>query len=671
MRSQEIVRWPIIDLLQAAVVCLLVLWGSSSTSAAQTTGPILEPPALAPVAGPLPQSLQTEREGDSNVPLAAGQERAFRIKLTGQKLPDCFGTPARPIDAVVLLDTSPSAGRPAPGSNLNRSQQILRSLWAQMNQQVYSSVHSSAHNSRLAIVTVDAGVTTADEVNVRLPFTDTTTAIEAAIEGLSNGADSGFDKGIKQAAELLTRQGRSDATPVLILLLHDNFFARQDAVKTQAADAGRRAQVFVIGNWLNIREEERLIEADARTLAGGKADHVFLNPTAADLRRLFVIASGSDENITSRDLQIIEEIVPADQYDLVGLESGGRLDGNRLIWVVEVLRADRPIQLSYRLRARPTGAQALSAVTTVSWLDCNGFPQTRKLTAAVPVSLPPSPTQSPPAVSPQEEKPAVTISPAGTPAAGLPVPRAPTIPQSQCVLTIGGTRLPCWILLLLLIPLLALLLLLLWFIRGRSGQTIKPVPPVIKKGLPPSEGKQIGRKHTDSGEDHLPGPAPDDVALIAQLREASNLTGRIPTGSHGFARSHVVIKVFETPADLKPAVDWNLIRMGPSFIWERAAGEVAVKTDRLLEILQEQVTQKGPLIAVWTQEPVDNATLEVRTTSNEPTKEIRVQARSVYYLPKAGQAAPEKAYRVQLRFMNKPGYKVTVLPAMEVERSQE
>ncbi len=665
MKSQDMMRWPIQHLGRAAIVCLLALLVSVPLAVAQTKGPIFEPPALASAAGPMPQSLRAERQADSSAPLAAGQERAFGITLTGQKLPDCFGAPARPIDAVVLLDTSPSAGRPAPGSNLDRSQQILRSLWIQMNQPVYSGINGPARNSRLGLVTVDTGITTADEVNVRLPLTDTTTVIETAIEGLSNGADSGFDKGIKQATELLARQGRPDAVPVLILLLHDNFFARQDAVKAQTIDASKWAQVFVVGNWLNIREEERLQEADARALAGGQDAHVFLNPTAADLRRLFVIASGSDEDIISRELRVIEEITPFDQYDLVGLQGGGRLDGNRLVWNAQILHAGQSLEFGYRLRPLPSVMQALTAATTISWLDCNGFPQTRRLTTSVPMSVSPSsiPTQSSAMVPRQENKPTMTMTLTNTSTTGRSSDE--TTSQRQCVLTIGGVRLPCWVL-LLLIPLLALLLLLFWPLRRRPKQTSKPGPPIP----PPPEVKQIGRKHSESGEDNLPGQASDDAALVAQLREASELNGRIPAGGYGFARSHVAVKVFETTADLNPAADWNLMGMGPSFVWQRADGEVIVKTSRLVEILQEQIGRKGPLVAVWTQEPVDNATLEVRTTSSESAKEIRIQARSVYYLPKAGQAAPEKAYQLQLRFLNKPGYKVTVLPAMEIERSQ-
>jgi hypothetical protein len=114
--------------------------------------------------------------------------------------------------------------------------------------------------------------------------------------------------------------------------------------------------------------------------------------------------------------------------------------------------------------------------------------------------------------------------------------------------------------------------------------------------------------------------------------------------------------------------------MGPVFIWQTEEDgqplEREVPTALLQHVIEERVAPGTPLAAAWTLQPADNAVIEMRTRDNANTKQIDIQARSTYVVPKQGQAAPQKAYWLLLRFLNNPDQKgLTPLPAIETERN--
>ena len=654
--------------LCAGLAVVTLLGGVQPEVLAQASRPTPAPPALTPEAVSIPQSIDIEKHIDPAGQLQAGQDAMVTVRISGQASGDCFGVPAQPVDAVVLLDTSPSAGRPAPGSNLERAQHILRALWAQMDQLIYQTVDGEPAYSRLGIVTVDTGVTSPDEVNVRLPFTNSVTTIEAAIAGLENGADSGFDKGIKRAAQLLADQGRPDATHVLVVLLHDNYFALQDIVKAEINNASAQAQVFIIGNLLNVREAEQLTKEDATALVGSP-EQVFLNPSAEDLRRLFVLASGSSPNVLGHVFRVYEELSPLDLVEVrkSDVENSGSLEGNRIVWDVNRLLVDAPLELRYHFRVGPGVSTSIQISTNVAFVDCNGFIHLDQkgepvATQTIPVATPTPPVEA-------------TGTPTATP--HIPAPESPTSPTPKltptpelCVINLGDFRLPCWLFWLLLLLPLSLVSIAIWlWLESRR----RPVPPPTTEGtaVPPSTSiskerrKFEGRKPQSEGDIIRPGRARDDAALLKQLHAASSISGRIPAGESGFAKSRVVVRVFNSAKELLASGGLNVEAMGSLFWWQREEGDLRVRTALLQQVLCERVSDETPLLALWTREPADNADIEVGVKPNSAAKRIEIQARSTYRPHQPGQVAPEKAHWLTMRFLKNPGYKIVILPTIE------
>lgn len=650
--------------LAAGVLCVCLLLGVlTGQSHAQTPEPTPPPPSLTAVAAPQPASVRVEKAIEPSGQLQPGQEGRIKILLTGDLLQACYGTPGKPIDAVVLIDTSPSAGAPVPGSNLARSQDILRSLWGQMDQPVYADVESPTPRvSRLALMTVDPGVTNVS-INVRLPFTNTTSAIESAVSSLPNGADSGFADGINLAAKYLVEQGREDASPVLILLMHDSFFASQNTVQEAAREAASQVQVFVIGNTLNIQENEQLTSALVNVLTA--SENTSINPTAEDLRRLFVRATGSSENVAARSFRIYDEFIPAGLIDITGIEDGGRIEANRVVWDVPIVETSKSVELNYRFRVRPNVSGPIQTSTGAACLDCNGYLHTYLSSEGRPVNTP----VATPELEIGAPEPEVTpdATPTSTPVLGpVPGPSPGTLAQPIS----ESTPLPPWLLGLLLIP---LLLILLWLLMRLLRRRSKSTPPagVQRPTIPLQETVQVRQQQTPTGAEITPGSAPDDAALLQQLYAASAFTGHISTGLRGTGRSQASARVFKSSAELSAPGGLNLEAMGRMFTWQRQGqSDIEVPTSLLQKVLRERLSSRTPMAAMWTQQPADNATLEMRIGTTPDARQITVQPRSTYRTPAAGQKASLQAYWLNLQFINNFEQKsFLIFDAVELERN--
>jgi len=639
---------------------ILAIWFAAwpFASFAQTPAATPPPPDLGPVIMPVPGSLGISSAVTPGGALLPGQEGRVSLSMFGQASADCFGLPVKPIDVVVVIDTSPSAGRPAPGSNFDRAQTILRSLWAQIDQPLYRTADASPALSRLAIVTVDAGVITPDEVNVRLPFTTTTSAIDAAITGLQNGADSGFDKGIRQATKLLAEQGRPDAAHVMVVLLHDNYFALQKVVQTEAAAARSKAQVFVIGNRLNVREAEQLT-TEASSVLAGSSERVYLDPSAADLRRLFVAAAEGNPGVFGRVFSVREEFTDPAVVEIDDVANGGKLEGNRLVWNSDALLSS-PLDLSYSFRLASSAGPSFETAVGVTFVDCNGFPHLyldddgkvigtpiarRTVEVATPTTA---------AARAITETPKPDVRPTATPTAII-------LPPVRCTLSIGSFRVPCW-----LIGLLALLLLLALFLLIRSLRRGKEEPkPPEKPGpattAPLSPTGNLRPRPALQGQVVTPGRAPDDAALRQALLAASSFSGRVPIQQLGPARGRVALRVFRSPEELAGPGGLNLRDMGELFKWRQGGAEDKDVPTRLVQqVLSERVSKETPLIAGWTQEPADNAEIELQHRIDPVGRRIVVWATSRYRPPAASQSQMERAYWLELRFLENPGYDISV-----------
>lgn len=649
----------------ALLLLLTCLLASPLPTSAQVLEPTPVPPELTPVAPAQPDSIQMQRQVQLGDSLQPGEEVQFTFLLQGHALAGCFGTPLKPVDAVVLLDTSPSAGVAAPGSNLERAQVILRSLWTQMDQPIFRSADDTQPVlSRLGIVTVDTGVT-APEISVRLPLTHSLSAIQMTIDSLQNGADSSFDVGLQRAADLLAETGRAEATPVLIILLHDSFFATQEAVVGLARQAAESAEVFVIGNTLNIRAEERLSGEVAESLT--VPDHVFIDPSAEDLRRLFVLASGSNDSIASRGISVFDEITPTNLIDApFGIGSNGRVNGSQVVWDISEVISEEHVTLQYRFRVRPDAEGLLSASSGALYLDCNGFVQTggdllgRPLDGVSFQIGTPVPTTSPsPSISP-------------TPTDVAPDADVPLVPGDVDIsvpeVNPPSPRLffgfPWWVLGLLLLLLLLALAWLFW--RWLRRPPAIPQSPRAQPSAPTlSTRRYVGPQAASNGEQIEPGRATNNEVLLEQLRSAQVFRGRIVTGQSGAARSRVQVRAFDSPKAMGAIGGLNPESLGSCFLWQRSSSETEVPTVVLRQVLEERVSATTPLLAVWTEQPTDNEDLQVEVRPNVAARQIDVQVHSIYRASTAGASGLRKSYWLELRFLNNPGFRIVTLPVIE------
>ena len=640
-------------------------------------GVSFEPVAAQPLATPAPPDLAPVVNGPQNSleflepvlappTLVAGDEAELRLGVRGLSSPACFGIPSKPLDAVVVIDTSPSAGSPEEGSNLWQTKSILKSLWSQMNQSVCTEADdASCQPSRLGMITVDIGQKGAT-VNARLPLTNTTETINQTIDQLPNGADSAFDLAIQEAQNLLDKQGRHDAAKAIVLLFHDKFFASEETVIATAQEVGRRYPLYIIGNTLNLREEEALTEAIAAQLSS--SDHVFMNPSAEDLRRLFVLATGGTTESAGRAILMGTTFSPA---ALVSLwpQDGGNVQDGRVLWHIDSIQSGETVRVSTLLRvfSKAVG-NPIRYTTEMAYIDCNGLinrsggPQ-----EDISVSQEPTPTSesSPPTETPP---PAVTPTPHVGP---TPTPREPSSNPPHKIPP--NLRFILWIIPILIIPLVLYGICRLLGKCGRTqssdgGRNGPPPPPNGDNG---EENDASPKTPEPSGEEITPGVDPVDEAFRERLTRDLTIRCKIPTQQSGAHRSKTTINVFSTQDDWKKAIgglDAVLARMASvgqdevilldeDWKTELARGPVNV----MREILQGRVSPQTPLIGFWTKEATDGAILEVRTKPDRSRKQISVQGRSIYR-----NMSDQRAFYLYLKFLSKPKeFTVSLDPVLE------
>lgn len=623
--------------MRMLIVGLLCVWGLAVARVARAQ----EHFPLSPIATAQPQFIEIA----SSLQPSDGEIHGI-VSLTPLALDGCFGIPGRPVDMMVLIDTSPSAGIPTPGSNFGRSQEILKSLWAQMNQMVcYGERAETCEPSRLGIVTVDPGVRNI-EVNMRLPLTYTTTAIETAIDHLQNGADSGFDVGVEATAQMLKKTGRSSAAHAIVLLLHDSFFLSQSSVSEAINRASKHAQIFVIGNTLNIREAEQVTEELARQIAG--ISDVVIDPSPEELRRLFLKASGSEPGVLGRNIWVSVELSSEGEVEVVDA-AGGEVAENKIQWYIPTLY-EHPKELQFQLRVpieSTTAQEKIRVSVTMTGIDCNGFRfSLSNLTEKeVNISGPgvlPTATDTPLAstVSP-------TVSP--TPAFVLSPSEEPAKSSKE------------WLMVLFIIPML-FIIGLLWYI-WRHGQRVKPSPyPKLEAKVRPIKRANVERLATSKGKTIKPGRFEENVLLLERLRSAQEIIGRIPTQLRGPHRSRVLVCICTSVNDLKKGDSIHVEMMGSHFLWEN--GETREVPVALLQrILSERVSIHTPIIAVWTKEPTDNIAFSVSVKKDPASKVIKIQITSTYNPTRSDTST--RSYWFYIKFIENPGWYIILQPLID------
>lgn len=617
---------------------LLFLWGAVFFWAGGSTiGLAQEAPASGRAAGPVSNPLSVERLLDPAGSLAAGAEGSYVVHARPNKDSACFGTPAAPIDALVLLDTSASAGAPVEGSNLSRSADIVRSLWAQIDQPVYSSGDASVGvRSRLAVMTVDIAVA-GIEINVRLPLTDTTAAIESALDSLTTGADSRFAAGIDAAATVLTEAVRPDAAPVLILLLHDSFFALQDEVIAAVERAvAQGIQVFVVGNRFNIPESEQ-IEADHAQLLVSMPDFFFLDPQPNDLRRLYVLASGSDATVAARGLVVVSELLPSESTQILPESVKGELLSSRSArWRQPLLLHDQETTWSFRFAVGTHAVGDLSVSTAIWGVDCNGFPFQLGRDVQSAGLAPFSPTQT--AEMPSSHGGIVPLDPTEN-QEPRPHKRGEEQPQQESTREWIG-----W-----LIPVALFLSVLTWWgLRNRRGSSSRPSRPASPPLSPPPPPSDLSKELLPGAKTVLPGQrAQDTVELREALFRTQEIRGRIVADRTGQQPLRIVPNWLTHSYGLSNQLPLEFF--GDHFLWDRTSGCVEIPTHLLLEVVHHRLAEDTPVLALYTA-PCSQIEIWARVEPTDQTLVARCGIRSLF----TAQASLQRYHWVILHFVDNP-----------------
>jgi hypothetical protein len=335
------------------------------------------------------------------------------LGIGDQAIEGCLGIPGEPIDLLVVVDNSTSAGTGESGSNLYQSRAYLQGLITQMDQDIYVDPDYEALQPERSRVGVAAS---------RVTITGTTTSLEPltrdlqkareAVEALPTGGDTELAKGVRAATDALLRDARSVAQPVMLLVLHDDL-ALTNATETAIGQANLAGiEVFLLINTQNIQEEQQITSDNAMALVG--EDHYFVDPDASTLRQVFVRMTQGNLDLVARDVVVTtswqgESLV----FDDVG--EAQTTEADRAVWEVADVAFDDAPEWEYTLTSSQdvTERVQVPAVTEMSYIDCNGSVRTASVDYGLNVAPPDTPTSTPTATSTSQAT--ATFTPSVTP----------------------------------------------------------------------------------------------------------------------------------------------------------------------------------------------------------------------------------------------------------------
>ncbi len=449
----------------ASLLLLLLLAAASLVIAAPVVRAAQETPVpfASQVPGPVPASVAIDRM--LNPPsLSKEQETLVTIRLTGQNLPECLGVPGRPVDTVLIYDVSSSAGRINWSQTVTFSLQLLNNL----EQPVYERLTALPDQSRVAIVTSTVGDTGPVPI-LEQELTSDFDQLRTAVTSIQVGGDTDIAQAMRLAAQHLQEKATGNAQAI-VLMLHDTVPLTAGA-QAAAAEIGTQIPIYLVANSLSIGELDQVTAEQASAFV--PSENFFPDPKPEEIRRLFVQASEGDVNLAARDFHLEDIWEPGNLIDLSEVNGpGGRIEGNKVVWDIPEAMRGQSIDLTYRVKLRPTAPDQVQLFSGQVCIDCNGFihnnltggpwavspgpTSTPLLIAQGPTATPtatPSPTGPPPTPTP-------TLAPAPTPTPGIS-----NLALGAAVSCVSSWR---WVLLLLL-PLLVLLLwLLIPFLLHRS-----------------------------------------------------------------------------------------------------------------------------------------------------------------------------------------------------------
>lgn len=369
--------------IYCALAAGLILSGLAMPSrvTAGTNGQSLETP-LPPtsvsvypftVPGPDANSLVIERKMTPDQ-LVAGGTAQVTVTLNGRG-GACFGVPLKPIDAMLVVDTSTSAGV-GPGSNWELTVGITKALFANLAQTVYLDPATVAGMSQVGIVSSTTG-TFGPEPNLLLPLTSDYRLLSAKIDGLLPSGDTAIADGLRLAAGELPKAAASKRARVIVLMLHDNVVLSTATRAALEEVTQQDIAVYLVANSLNLQEEDKITSSNMDGLAIKK---YYLDPAPSDLRKLYVLAAEGSLDLAAGAIQITEQVTPSGQASFSNVSNGGVVQGSQVTWNLPGLATSDQFEVGYDLNIFPSASNTMQIASDVKWIDCNGYPQARELT---------------------------------------------------------------------------------------------------------------------------------------------------------------------------------------------------------------------------------------------------------------------------------------------------
>jgi hypothetical protein len=389
---------------------------------------------VTPIAPPVPSSVAVVAQVNPTT-LRPGDTGAVNITLSGVPATECLGVPGAPVDTILIIDNSASAGK-GDGSKLERAKSLATTLLNQMSPPVYTDPAAAPQKSRAGLITANIGVT--GTVVSLVPLNENLSIPRADVNSIDSGADTGLEEGLLRGMDELQKKAQAGRKKSIVLFLHDDGGFTPKAF--DAADQVRKAgiEIYVIG----LGKESDLTKASVQKITGGTSptDHYLFEPSPTDLRRTFVQISGGETSVAARKIVVRSDSNPANaiNIDPGSISAGGSIQGGQLVWTKDQLNRGDNFPVSYKFQVASTAVNSITFTANVSGLDCNGYLLT---TRPAQISLNVGPTATPSISIPAGRSPTVlsptvnttTITWSGCPAQSAPsqklsimIPPAPT-----------------------------------------------------------------------------------------------------------------------------------------------------------------------------------------------------------------------------------------------------
>jgi hypothetical protein len=396
---------------------------ATSTPTPTLTPPPSLPPSLPGVisVGTTPKPLELKPDQSTDVALA----------LDTASLPACHGVPGNPVDVMLVYDISDSAGVGAR-SNWEQTVTFTLQLLDHLTQPIYRQRTSAPERSRLGLITSQTG-TFGPEPRLLENLSKDHAALRDSVISIQPGGDTEIAAGIDLAAEILT-EASDDRAQAIVLMLHDNKAIDQAAIEA-VQDISDQIPVYIIANSKNLAEVDIINTDLASQLVTD--DKFYSDPKPDAVRHLFVTATEGDPDAVVRDLQITDEFVPAVNVELSDVTgSNGQIEGPLAVWHAETLEEGDALDLGYTARVPVEASGSIERTGRATYLDCNGYLQTRilweetiYLTSVTPTHIPsPTPVITAPTITPSlssSPSPEATLTP-------LPATAPVTMTLSLC-----------------------------------------------------------------------------------------------------------------------------------------------------------------------------------------------------------------------------------------------